>query len=299
MNLRVFLYRTSPLLWFLLLSIPHHPFSRWLDAEFIIPYGFESMQLAAGIGSAALALGMVVVAVVFVRRAGPDRWKHVGFWAFLLFSMVVVDRTLIINNIERIHYPQYALMSILLGLTIRNESLLLLAASFAGLADEVLQFAMNPEKTAYLDFNDIVLNILGAAFGTALVMAFRKREKQEPSEYEMRFRLGLSFSALTIVAIVLLADFTGRIIPVAEAGTKRSVIGSFDGKLSLILAFEQHPQFWEQSDYGKVFHVLSPWEGVILAGSLLVVLYLLIRWLKSSRNGASHACGTNEKVLVK
>jgi hypothetical protein len=261
------------------LSLPHHPFSLWLNEEFIIPYGFEAMQSAADIGSYALLVSVSLAVVILHRRL---KWRavcHAGYWIITGLMMYVADRTLIVNNIERIHFPEYALMALLLGLAIRDANLVFLTASFAGFADELLQFLMNPQRTAYLDFNDIVLNILGAGFGAALLIAFRRRPVTVPASYEETVRSVLKIAAGFLGGLVLIVLFAGRFVPVVDVATDRSVIADVNGKLSFILSFERHDDFWITSDYGKVFHVLSPMEGSLLIGFLLILFLVSLRWL--------------------
>ncbi len=283
MRLKTVILRALPLVYFLALSLPHHPFSRWLDAEFIIPYGFETMQLVADIGSYALLFFVLLAAMTLYRRLGQGAVYHIGLWILVGFTIYAADRTLIVNNIERIHYPEYALMALLFNLSVRSENLVFLASSFAGIADEFLQFSMDPQKTGYLDFNDIVLNTLGAGLGVAIIIAFRRKDDEEPSAYEKRFR-GVSLAVTAVSAgLALMALAVGRVIPVVDTAANRSVISEVNGKLSFILGFERHEDLWIKSDYGKVFHILSPIEGTLSTGLLLALFFISFYWLKSRK----------------
>lgn len=190
--------RILPLLYFLAVSLPHHPFSYWLDHVFIIPVGFYSVQHIVDIASWGL---LAVVAAVCIRIAILHRWhslRHFSVLIFLVLLMYATDHFLIVNNIERIHYPQYAVLALLLGLSLREEMLVFFVTIFAGFVDEFLQYAMDPMKTNYLDFNDIVLNVLGAMVGIVLLMGLRKplqntgerklnrEERKESAKHEIR-----------------------------------------------------------------------------------------------------------------
>jgi hypothetical protein len=166
--------RILPLIYFLTVFLPHHPFSYWLDNVFIKPVGFHSVQHIADIASWIL---LAVVAAVCIRIAILHRWnalRHFSVMILLVLLMYATDYYLIVNNIERIHYPQYAFLALLLGVSLRGETLIFFGTAFAEFLDEFLQYAMDPMKTNYLDFNDIVLNILGAAAGVVLLMGLRK-----------------------------------------------------------------------------------------------------------------------------
>jgi hypothetical protein len=236
--------------------------------------------------------------------------------------MYVADHYLIVNNIERIHFPQYAMLALLLGLSLRNEMLIFFVTTFAGFVDEFLQFAMDPMKTNYLDFNDIVLNILGAAAGVVLLMGLRrplsnagerdlnsegrkggaKEEGRElgnfsnlswhpcrldlstglpgESRYEAVFAGVFRLAMLVGAVVVLLAGILGRIVLLLEQKKDRSVIELVNGKLSFIMSFERHDEFWIKSYFGKVFHILSVGEGIAAIAVLAMVTWGMVRWLR-------------------
>ena len=328
---------TIPLLYFLAVSLPHHPFSYWLDDAFIRPVGYYSVQHMADVASWIL-LG--VSAAFLIRIAFVHRWgalRHLSILLLLVALMYPTDYYLIVNNIERIHYPQYAMLALLLGLSLRNEMLIFFVTTFAGFVDEFLQFVMDPMKSNYFDFNDIVLNILGAAAGVVLLMGLRKRvtgrtEKEinrevrqevakedkgierSPVESSLRssrtflprtllvrgrflfstepsvssayeailgkvFRLSLAIGAL----VIIVAGLFGRIVPLVEQAKGRSVFAVNNGKLSFIMSFERHDEFWVKSYFGKLFHVLSVGEGLLIITLLCLGTWGAICWLGRRR----------------
>jgi len=180
--------RLVPLLYFLAVSLPHHPFSALYEKEILIPAGFYSVEHAVDIITIVVLAGLVLLGVRVARIHRSQSLYHLMIWLVLLVLMYLSDRYLIVNNAERIHFPQYAILALLLGFSLRSEVLILFVTSFAGFVDEFLQFVMNPVVTNYLDFNDIVLNILGAALGVALLLAFRRPATIEQTTYEKRFK---------------------------------------------------------------------------------------------------------------
>lgn len=180
--------RVLPLLYFLAVSLPHHPFSALYEKEILIPAGFYTVEHAVDVITVVILAGVVLLAVRVAQIHRLRAFNHFGLWLALLVLMYISDRYIIVNNAERIHFPQYATLAVLLGISIRSEVLILFVTSFAGFVDEFLQFVMNPVVTNYLDFNDIVLNILGAALGVALLLAFRRPATIEQTTYEKRFK---------------------------------------------------------------------------------------------------------------
>ena len=277
MNSKTVLIRLLPFVYFLSVSLPHHPFSRFLDADFIIPLGYETIQHYADIASVVALAGILVLAIWMFRVQRARGVYHLAFWLLLIALMYASDKYLIVNNIERVHFPQYAMFALLLGLSIRDEVLVFFTSCFGGFVDEFLQFAMNPNKTNYLDFNDIVLNTLGAALGVAILIALRRPAEGEKTKYEQKFRFFFA-SILVSLGILLLLAFTfNRVVMLVEQAKDRSVVASVNGKLSFIMSFERHDEFWQKLDYEKVFHVLSPLEGVLSIAVLSALVWGTIK----------------------
>jgi hypothetical protein len=357
--------RVLPLLYFLAVSLPHHPFSNWFDKSILDPWGHDAVQRLADFCSVAFLIVTAALAIRVARVHRRGAMKHFGVGLVLLALLYAADRTLIVNSIERVHFPQYAVLALLLGLSLRSEILIFLITTFAGFVDEFLQYVMEPMKTNYLDFNDIVFNLLGAAAGVVLLMGLRKpipgtaamtqyfklsalrkglkpleilfeicghalkdvataltflpdglsrmffREvrrtkagrsgngKNTPtppralatfpqavnlSQYEIVFGRVFSFCMVVGALVVIVAGFLGRIVMLVEKVKDRSVLAVVDGKISFIMSFKRHDAFWIKSYYGKVFHVLSVGEGLVVIALLSAGMWAAVRWLKGKRS---------------
>jgi hypothetical protein len=268
MNFRSIAKRILPLFYWLAVSLPHHPFSAFYEKEILIPAGFHPVENALNIITIVVLAGVVLLAIRVARVQGRAALEHLALWFALLVLMLLADRYLIVNNVERVHFPQYAILAVLLGFSLRSEMLIFFVTSFAGFVDEFLQFVMNPVVTNYLDFNDITLNILGAALGVALLLALRRPAVIAPSAYERGFNRIFLVSMACLALAVVAAFAFGRVVMLAEHVQRRSVFDAVNGKLSFIMSFERHDQFWQKSYFGKVFHVLSPLEGLVTASLL-------------------------------
>ena len=274
--------RLVPLLYFLVVSLPHHPVSSFYEKEILIPAGFYSVNHALDIITIVVLAGVLALAIRVARVHGRVALEHLALWLALVVLMFLADRYLIVNNVERIHFPQYAILAVLLGFSLRSEMLIFFVASFAGFVDEFLQFVMNPVVTNYLDFNDITLNILGAALGIAFLLAFRKPASVEQTTYERRFKLVFLRSMGFLALIVAVAFLLGRVVMVADHVQQRRVFDVVGGKLSFIMSFERHDLFWQKSYFGKVFHILSPLQGLVTAATLSACFWWSTRQLKAS-----------------
>ena len=80
--------------------------------------------------------------------------------------------------------------------------------------------------------------------------------------------------------VLLLAGSLGRIVLLLEQKIDRSVFAVVDGKLSFIMSFERHDEFWMKSYFGKVFHVMSAGEGVLAVTVLCLGAWVVVRWLR-------------------
>lgn len=116
----------------------------------------------------AITCGIVAVGLVLRRvwrREGSLRgWLLIGGTGVALYLLA---RNLVILGSEYIHYPEYAVLFILLFWATRGHVLWALGLSVAaGTFDEAIQ-AFIPKRV--LDINDVLLNVAGSLIGLILV----------------------------------------------------------------------------------------------------------------------------------
>jgi hypothetical protein len=133
-------------------------------------------------------------------RFGFDTYDRVAFWTFLiggvvllvtawswpsrrrvligssmtmlLVLMAVAQRLLVVVSIENIHYPQYALLLWALARALPSIESAWLATVGLGIVDEGYQFVAQTRGTPdYFDWNDVVLNAIGASLGVVVTLA--------------------------------------------------------------------------------------------------------------------------------
>jgi hypothetical protein len=216
--------------------------------------GFAAYDRLASTGAAVLAVGLVGVLAWY--RLSTVVWASL---AAALGAAVAARQWLMVANIENIHYPQYALMVFMLwrgGLSVEAS---FLGATVLGALDEGYQFLFLPYgRPTYFDWNDIVLNALGAAFGVLLIQPYRRPGALPRS--------------------------IGRAITV--------VLGL--GFLAALLVSPPTPPFFRVAPTGRHFHVLSASEALGVIG----LLWFTIRRLTSRSSHISQmtACGTGAEV---
>jgi hypothetical protein len=121
------------------------------------------------VGALLLVIYLAVIAKAVWRP--PDRLVKAG-WLLLTTALAITAFcTLVIMSVEVVHFPQYTLLALLLFPWIRSYGATVCVAALLGMADEAYQYWCLPHDASvyYYDFNDVVLDTLGAAFGVVLL----------------------------------------------------------------------------------------------------------------------------------
>lgn len=165
----------------------HKPISDacdWVRAQ----WGFPRYDLAALI--AIPLVSAVLVIPRLLRRPGPLRWPLSALiLAPLALITVASQRWLLVANIELIHFPQFGLLAVvLLAAGFSGEAAWLLA-TLAGVVDETYQHLViySGRPDTYLDFNDMLLNGIGAAWGVLLFAAPAREPHPGPGFPRLRW----------------------------------------------------------------------------------------------------------------
>ena len=183
--------------------------------------------------AAAAALGIAIVGVI----ANREDWALTPVTRAtlaLLACVFVAKALLLVAPIEYIDFPQYALVSMLLGKGGLPLELAWLVATGLGALDEGFQFVfLRRGRPDYFDWNDVVLNGIGASFGLILLAAGRNG----------RFRT--TFAAIEVAVVVTIAVLVSiAIVPV-------------------------HGSPWlTETPRGEWFRILSPAEGIMLIAAV-------------------------------
>jgi VanZ family protein len=78
---------------------------------------------------------------------------------------------LVVFNVENIHFPQYAVLTLTIFALFKHFGATVFWVTLSGVFDEGYQYFVlyRNNNIVYLDFNDIVLNLIGAGIGVALI----------------------------------------------------------------------------------------------------------------------------------
>ena len=134
----------------------------------------------------------------------PQRERTVvGIAALSLMAIVAGAQMLIVlNGVEDVHYPQYALLTYVLARGLPTLEGAWMGGTILGAADEGYQFIALPRGTpGYFDWNDVVLNAIGSAFGIVIAVMFVRRPDAQALLSRRRTLLIVSAAVVTAVIV--------------------------------------------------------------------------------------------------
>jgi hypothetical protein len=220
----------------------HWPITRFCEGV-IARLGFAAYQWVAA--ALFLAVGLVTIATLSRRRQGAAALT----WRYLLglFALIALAQpTLVLVNIENVHFPQYALLAILLARAGFGPEGAWLGATALGLLDEAYQLLfMEAGRPDRLDWNDITFNALGAAVGVTVALHYGLT-RARPARHS-----GLAIAAILAPLIIL----------------------------ALVAAPPAFSPFYAVTPAGLRSRELTPGEGLILVGGLWISVNVLVRRL--------------------
>jgi len=210
------------------LHLPITDFFDYLAKRFgFYEYDAATLRVFASLG----VLTLLALWWCPIHRRRQVRYALVGLAA----AIGLAKAFLLVSAIENIHYPQYALLVIVLvrgGLPL--EAAWLAGVGF-GVLDEGYQHMVLPRGTpAYLDANDIIFNAIGALLGIVMVLAWSDREPEQPL---ISSRLA---SRIVLAALILAA----------------------------IVAPAIRSDFYNITPGGRRYHLLTPFEAVMIGAAL-------------------------------
>lgn len=240
--------------YYIVVVLPHKRFGTFLNEK--IFKGLTRDEYNMYVITIAISV-LACYGFVFLKNAfkHAERNKLCLYMATNIILAAIVINLLFVINIEVIHFPQYAVFSILLFPLIGNYTATIIWATLGGMLDEAYQyFYLAPKDTSYYDMNDVVTNLVGVMFG---ILLLRSLSIKEYSRFQFKkssiwIGLGLIFLATCI------AHLSGIL----------SIYPNDDRPYHILRSWPEG--FWTTVHPNVTFHVIRPIEGVILTVLLWV-----------------------------
>lgn len=272
------LYLVTGLTYWALASIFHLKVSLFL----ISPMLPGRSRPADYIWNACLILGALLLTWVmgqFIR-------KKIGI-PFVIITLLWVlaalaaNRFLVSTTNEYVHYPQYAVTAFFLHLSLRTEtrplpvSRVLFWATLLGVIDEAVQyFYICPSYGEYLDFNDFILNQLGAGAGIILAASFGKGRGPSTARPSLGIHEAVALTALAMALSAAVYWGNLKITPprdIPPGGLMRMQEGT-------TVFLERRPGVmgsWQKAQAEGIYYVLTSFEGTALMVLIMTAAVIL------------------------
>lgn len=199
-----------------------------------------TMRVLAWVGIACIC---VWLARHFYRN--PEKFKRL---LLLIPIAVVLDLSLIVVPVERIHYVQYGFLTWLAYKALGKPALAGLVGFVSGVVDESYQYLVlyAGDPVIYFDWNDITLNLVGVLAVLMFVLP------GEPPGKLPKKRILAAIVAWILAVSVLVLVFNP------------------DQYLVRNDPYEGKNTFWITSGINTTYHVMSALQGLILLGMILI-----------------------------
>jgi len=159
-------------------------------------------------------------------------------------------------NIEVVHFFQYAMFALLCFPLTLNYNQTMIISTLAGALDEAYQFFyLAPQRTDYFDFNDVVINLVGVAFGLLVIKIFKPATKV----ISLKQFLFSPASILTIlISVIIFISFNTNFLGIYHTNTDAQ----------FVLVKKTFDSFWTTVHPNITYHVMLPLEGLLVIISL-------------------------------
>ena len=258
--------------WLKTLLDPDRPVRPWLIVLAVVYYLFSVLPheqvglIVAGMfkgysrsfyNNASLGIAVVLFAIyaflIFkALKKHPDRRrKGLIYLAINIALTIIAINLLLVLNVEAIHFVQYAILGVLLYLCFKRFDTVLWISLIGATIDEGFQFFyLAPDRTGYLDFNDIIIDQIGCGYGLISLYCLGAIPILKAS-VQHRF-LHWLYGTIAVLTISFLATGIMRIYP---NGEEHALIQLF------IIDIDG---FWHTVPPRVTFHVVRPLEGLII-----------------------------------
>lgn len=225
-------------------------------------------QLVAGVTTIAAVAVVVLVARAISRKVKIQR-SGLLFLGFTLAALIIHFFVFTEMNVEFIHAVEYGILAVLIFPMVGRFSAVIIYSFPVMLFDEWYQYQVLFDWVEYFDFNDILLDLLGAGLFLAVIKTFIQ-EPEQPTALAKRPEVYvLLLMAITAMMMLL----SSAVVPYPEDAASKTWL--------VLNAIEEPYGFWRVHPLiGSTYYVLEPIPGLITVFS--VCLFYLAMDTRSS-----------------
>lgn len=218
-----------------------------------------------------LLFGLVVsisAAFYLWRKIRKGLGYRIIFLWFLItvLAMFLAIFTLMVTNMEAIHFLQYSILAVLIFPLVQRYEDAFISATILGMVDEVYQYLVLNPTFKYFDFNDIVLNMLGAGAGLLVMAVTVFPESRKPRKWyrsSSYFFIGI----IILLGVIISGNHPISFFPITTNHDYWHWFSLYRQNLA--------DHFWTPLYASRHYHIFRPWEGIIVM-SVLTVFYARI-----------------------
>ncbi len=207
-------------------------------------------------------------------------------WVFWFLGLILINHYLLATALENIHFAQYAFLGLLfiwaLKPLILSKPILiaktLFWVSLAGIIDESMQYTwITASYSKHLDFNDFLLNLMGAIAGVLVYFTYHINAVQMRNSIKFNFnnhywQVLNSLRSSPEVLVTLLFSCIIMVLSYFDYIQFSTTIAINEGGFGLInshssLFFERLPNLlgsWENAFNRGKYYILSPLQGLLV-----------------------------------
>ncbi len=242
------------LIYFIIVVLPHKWFGNRI-VDLFTQFSRQTYQLSMLI----IALVFIAVYLFIVYRLMRKNYSNYSliFLVILLVLTILSYPLLIIHYVETIHFLQYAILAFLLIPLCRNYYKLMFWGLILAFFDEAYQyFYLAVDDTPHYDFNDIILNQLGLAYGV-----FPVSLKGNLKLIKCKFLFRNILPELIIICLIILMFIILSLLNVLSIYP--------DDTVNFNLVKELPGSFLTEIKHLKInYHIVLPFEGMVIIALL-------------------------------
>jgi hypothetical protein len=231
----------------------------WLKYQLTLKY-YNLFFLLSGLFISTLATILLLRKII----ANPERKPFFFYFMITVLAMLVAVLTMTVVNMEAIHFIQYAILAALALPLARRYEKAFIITTVLGIIDEIYQYLVLNPGFSYFDFNDIILNMLGAGAGL-LILAIIGFPQVETRPWRWYSSPAFWFIVLVWLAALILS-LGLRVSFYPPAG------GAPEGFWFSLYRTNLPDEFWTFLYDKRYYHILRPWEAISLM-TLLTLFY--------------------------